>query len=256
MNDNLYMRKIFCILLATAILASCKKDETLRYNNMTMGNIQGNEIISDQGNIFIIKESLFNVDLSSFESKRVMLSCDVLRESAERTYDIRLTGITGVLTKNVKTISDSTPAEDLHVNNPFVIKEIWYSGGYLNMAIETAHKTGSETPHYINLVHEPSEGEGSAYTLILRHNAQGEVPTEEDSDFYGAVGYVSFPISRYIKEDSAKIILKWNSHKFTGNGYSLIESEDQSKEFNWERKGFEQTPGRSITPNLKQRNYL
>ena len=99
------MRKIFFSLLIISALAACKKDETLRYNNVTMGNIHGEEIISDQGNTFVITESLFSVDFDEFESGRVMLSCDVLRQTADKTYDIRLTGITSVLTKNVKTLA-------------------------------------------------------------------------------------------------------------------------------------------------------
>lgn len=246
------MRKIFYSLLIISALAACKKDETLRYNNVTMGNIHGEEIISDQGNTFVITETLFDIDLTSYEGKRVLLSCDVLRQTQESTYDIRLTGIANVLTKNIKTMEQSTPVEDLTIDNPIIIRDIWYSGGYLNLNIDFAQKKGSENYHYINLVHDMSAAGEGVYTFMLRHNAQGEVPTEEDREYFVASGYVSFPISKLITEDAAKLVLKWNSHKFVGSGYSLTQTEERSKEFNWERSGFEQTPNRSTTPNLTQ----
>lgn len=232
------MRKILGTFILIAALASCKKDDTLRYNNITMGNIDGETIISDQGNIFQIAESAFEVDLSKYE--RVLVVCDVLKETAEKTYDIRLTGIARVLEKNIKTMADSTPEEDLTVNDPVVLREIWYSGGYLNMTVETAHKRGSQTAHFINLVQESSE-EGK-HIFSLRHNAMGETPSETDKDYSSATGYVSFPIAEMIKGDSAKIVLKWKSHKFIGGGYSLTESEDVTEDYNWTRGGHEHAP--------------
>ena len=249
------MRKILFSLFIISALAACKKDETLRYNNLTMGNIHGNEIISDQGNTFVITESLFTVDLSEFKSERVMLSCDVLRETASKTYDIRLTGITSVLTKDIKTFAETTEEEDLTVDDPIIIRDLWYAGGYLNMAIEVAQKKGSETPHYLNLVHDTMIGEDGKYTFLLRHNAQGEVPSEEDREFSTGSGYVSFPIANYIKEDAAEIVLVWHSHKFMGSGYSLIQTEMLSHKANWERSGFEQNPSKSSKPSMIMARY-
>ena len=249
------MRKLLYSLFIISALAACKKDETLRYNNVTMGNIHGEEIISDQGNTFVITESLFSVDLNDFDSERVMLVCDVLRETASQTYDIRLTGITSVLTKKIKTFDDTTSEEDLTVDDPIVIRDLWYAGGYLNMAIEVAQKKGSNTPHYLNLVHDTAVAEDGTYTFLLRHNAQGEVPSEEDRDFSTGSGYVSFPISNFIKEDSAKIVLIWNSHKFMGSGYSLIQTEKLCHEAEWERSGFEQNPSKSSKPSMVMAQY-
>lgn len=240
------MRKILYTLFFIATVVSCKKDETLRYNNTTMGNINGEEIISDQGNTFHISEKLFDVDLKSFESGRVMLMCDVLKETAAKTYDIRLTGITSVLTKEIKSMSDSTPEEDLNISNPLVIRNLWYAGGYLNLNIEIAQKKSSETKHFINLVLDSEQSKDGTYTFTLLHNAQGEVPTEDDREYSGAAGYVSFPISKIIKEDSAKIILKWKSHKYAGSGYSLTESEDLTREYNWQRQGYEHAPKAAV----------
>ena len=142
------MKKIFILSLIALAALSCKKDETLRYNNITMGNIEGEVIISDQGNTFNIAESLYQVELGNYE--RALISCDVLSETGEKTYDIRLNSIIRVLDKEVKTMDDSTEEEDLNIDDPIMINEVWYSGGYLNIDIEFFFKTGSETPHFIN----------------------------------------------------------------------------------------------------------
>ncbi len=223
-------------------LTACKKDETLRYNNMTMGNIHGEQIISDQGNIFNITESLFNVNLSSFQNGRVMVLCDVLKETSDSTYDIRLTGISDVLTKKVKTMEDSTPEEDLTADDPLILREIWYSGGYLNMSIEIAIKGGSESVHYINLLRNENGQKDGEYTFILRHNALGEVPSADDREYSTSIGYVSFPIAGIINGDSAKINLEWKSFSTDKGWYNFLESQSIRKEFNWTRNGYEHTP--------------
>lgn len=236
------MRKYFYTLLALCALTACKKDDTLRYGNMTMGNIHGESIISDQGNTFNIAENLFNINLSACKSERVMVLCDVLKETAENTYDIRLTGLTEVLAKNVKTMADSTPEEDLTTDDPLIIREIWYSGGYLNVSIEIAIKAGSGSIHYINLIHEENQEQDGEYTFILRHNASGEVPSADDREYSTSIGYVSFPIAGIIKGEAAKLNLKWKTFKVRNGWYDFYESESVDKGFNWSRSDYEHTP--------------
>ena len=67
------MRKILFVLLTSLTLFACKEDDTLMYGNMTMGNIDGETIISDQGNTFDIVDGYSDLDLSKFEYGRVMI---------------------------------------------------------------------------------------------------------------------------------------------------------------------------------------
>ena len=233
------MKKILLSALIVVIAATgCKKDDTLRYNNLTMGNIVGETIVSDQGNTFDIAETLFEVDLQKFEYGRVLLMCDVLKKTSENRYDIRLTGIESVLTKDVLTQSEITE-DKLMVEDAINIRDIWYGGGYLNLFIELAQKKDSETKHMINLVYD-DQSEEKGYVFILRHNAFGETPSEEDKGYRSAFGYVSFPIAGLIKEDSADITMKWKSHKrLPGGDYSLLETEDITQVCKWERIGYE-----------------
>ena len=241
------MKKITrTLLLITAITTAffaCKKDDTLRYNNATMGNLEENAIISDQGNTLDIVEADSRIDLSTFESKRVMVLCDILKETSENRYDIRLKSAAAVLTKECINQSSITEDNDEYsANDPLIIKELWYSGGYLNMLIEFARKTGSETIHYINLLNDDITSESGKYTFTLLHDAKGETPSADDKDYSSAFSYVSFPISGIIAEDEAQITIKWKSHKFSGAAYSLTETEDISNEYTWKREGFEQNP--------------
>ena len=91
-----YAAFIICII-ATILTVSCKKDDTLRYGNVTMGNLVDGKFISDQGNTFNMVEMNATVDLKKF--RRGIMRCDVLREVGENEYDVRVTYMDTVLTK-------------------------------------------------------------------------------------------------------------------------------------------------------------
>ena len=230
-------------LVAAAAVTSCKKDDTICYNNVTMGNIVGETIVSDQGNTFDIVETPYEINLSDYTYGRIILSCDVLTQTAENRYDIRLHGIESVLTKPAVKKSTITD-EELEVEDAIIIRDIWFGGGYINMLIEFAHKNGSETKHFINLIHDDTSTE-EGYSFILRHNAYGEVPAEGET-YRRSNGYVSFPISQLIEGDQAEISIKWKSHKMTGFGYDLYETEEMTQKGTWKRSTFEHN-----TPTLK-----
>ncbi|MBR2063578.1 MAG: hypothetical protein IJ971_02655 [Bacteroidales bacterium] len=230
------MKRILLSALIVVIAISCKKDDTLRYNNLTMGNIVGETIVSDQGNTFDIAETLLEVDLQKFKYGRVLLMCDVLKKTSENRYDIRLTGIESVLTKDVLTQSEITE-DKLMVEDAINIRDIWYGGGYLNLFIEIAQKKDSETKHMINLVYDDQAKE-EGYVFILRHNAFGETPSEEDKGYRSASGYVSFPIAGLIKEDSADITMKWKSHTRLPEG-DYSQTKEITHQCKWNRIGYE-----------------
>lgn len=242
------MRKIlstFTTLGAIALLslASCSKDDTLYSGNVTMGNIDGETIVSDQGNTFDIAESMFEVTLSDYKYGRVMLACDILKETADKRYDIRLLAISQVLTKEAVKASTITPESELAVEDAIVIRDMWYSGGYLNMLIEFAYKQGSETSHFINLVYDDvtaaeTDSDLKSYTFTLRHNAYGETPKIGET-YLNSTGYVSFPIASIIKEDKAELNIRWKSHRFMDGEYKLYETEDMEHKGEWIRSGFE-----------------
>ena len=99
------MKKITKTLIAIAAgltvlaAASCSKDDTIRYNNATMGNVVNGKFTSDQGNIFNVVEQNCAGKLDTM--KRAFVICDVLSQSEGSTteYDIRLNYMVPVMTK-------------------------------------------------------------------------------------------------------------------------------------------------------------
>ena len=233
------IRKAFICIAAAAVAAvSCQKDDTLQYNNLTMGNIVEGRFVSDQGHIFNIVDQICTGELG--KEKRAMVLCDVLNQTdggAANEYDVRLTNFTRVLEKDAVAL-ESAAEGDLAVENPIHIEQLWFSGGYINMMITYNAKIGSETKHLVNLVY--SKDEQGRYVLNLRHNAFGEVWTEENaSKMMTGSSYVSFPITKFIKEDNAKLVFKWKWHKDVGSRFDYLFEKDYSFEFDWTRSGFE-----------------
>ncbi len=244
------MKKGLIISLAAAVLGlsaiSCtKNDPTLRYSNVTMGNVVNGKFTSDQGNIFNVTEQTCYGKLDTM--KRAFVICDVLKNSgtAENEYDVRVNYIANVLTKDALSISD-IPDMGVYKNDPIIVKDFWFSGGYLNMYITSPVEKNSDKKHLLNLFYEKKDG---AYRFELRHDAMGEVLT--DSSYNGNVtfsyAYVSFPISEIITEDTARYTLTYNSYIINGN---MVSAQTRQVEHNktYEKSKYQQVPDTAATP--------
>ena len=229
-------RKIFfAALLSMICLAACQKDDTLRYSNVTMGNITDGVFISDQGNRFDIKEQTCPGILDTM--KRVIVTCDVLTQTGESTYDIRLNGFASVFTK-APVDSTSVTDADIFVEDPLMVHEMWCSGGYINMYIFLPVKVGSRTSHLINLVRNDKDAAPGTYEFTLKHNAFGEVPTADGSGYTIGGTYVSFPVAGLFAEDKVDIVIHWNSGKEDKED-SDAEDKRNSLIYKWEKGGYE-----------------
>lgn len=232
---------LFVAALVSCAAVSCRKDDTLRYGNVTMGNFTDGRFTSDQGNIFDIVEQNCSGDVR--EMDRAIISCDVLRlvPGTENEYEVRLNQMASVFTKNPVKAGNITD-EDMSVENPVHVEALWFAGGYANMYISFLTKDDSTRKHLINLVLEESPAEDGSYVLTLRHNAFGELPQGEDTDFVLAGSYVSFPLSGLFEEEGkVRMTLKWKWYKSAG-AWIVDEIEDYSVSCEWDRSGFEQAP--------------
>lgn len=233
----------FAVVAICAILAgSCKKDDTIQYNNITMGNVTGGRFVSDNGNIFNVVEQNCAGVLDTMQ--RAIVLCDILNrttEGSEYEYDIRLNDMAWVLTKEIIPAGTLTEEDaDKLVEDPISIEDIWISGGYLNIYIVFPVKTDSKTSHMINLVETENDGDG--YSFTLRHNAFTETLTPENSHmFQMGGGYVSFPLSTFITESKADIKITWKWHKTAGNGLST-ETEFHERSGTYEKGGHDNVP--------------
>ena len=273
-----YIIRIAAALAAFMIMASCAKDDTIRYNNITLGNFVGDKFVSDQGNEFTIVENMTGEKFDGI--KRAIMQCDVLRkvQGTENGYEVRVHYVGEVLTKNpVETAVAAADPEKI-VEDPIKIEDAWISGGYLNMYVMfeiQAYPPKENSKHMVNLVFTESEVGSGKYNLTLRHNSFGETlpPAEEDSeDENGTEGseggdnsedpeassqmsvkatdliqwglsgaYVCFQISDLIQENEAEITLKWNEHIIVENIWTA-KTHERTATLTYSKDNFEQAP--------------
>ena len=269
-----YIIRIAAALAAFMIMASCAKDDTIRYNNITLGNFVGDKFVSDQGNEFTIVENMTGEKFDGI--KRAIMQCDVLRkvQGTENGYEVRVHYVGEVLTKSpVETAVAAADPEKI-VEDPIKIEDAWISGGYLNMYVMfeiQAYPPKENSKHMVNLVFDENGTGSGKYTMTLRHNAYGEtLPTDsadndnsneessdEDSDNddggemepqgqnpiqWGLTGaYVCFQISDLIQENEAEITLKWNEHIIVENIWTA-ETHERTADLSYSKDNFEQAP--------------
>lgn len=242
--------KEIIIAFAAGIIAfagtSCQKDETLYYNNATMGNIVNGQFTSDQGNRFNVVEQFCGGQLDTM--KRAFIVCDVLNAAgSSNEFDVRLNYISPVLTKNAIPSSEISSTEPFH-NDPIILSDLWISGGYVNMYITIPVARGSDKKHEIKFVLDETEKSDSTYTFLIRHNAAGEVLKEnaDNGDMILASAYASFPVSNIIKEDKAKICLKWMRYIVAGQNIISAQSEERQITRPYTKGSFEQVPATAV----------
>ena len=217
--------------LALSAFTSCQKDDTILYYSTSIGNITDGKFISDQGNIL----NLTNVAIEKeFEGvKRAMINCDMVQQADDniKEYDVRLLNWTSVLVKDA-ILPEQAVAGDNSVQDPVVIKDAWCSGGYLNLLIQFFKSYGSTQSHLVNLVYEGNEN--GEYRFNFRHNSFGET-------YYltlNASAYVSFPITKIIKEEKARITIGWKSWHIMPDGSIINSVIDRTATFDYERNSF------------------
>lgn len=247
-------KSLLLAFMAFATLTSCKQDDTLQYNNLTMGNVTNGTFVSDQGNIFNVVERNCSGDLESMD--RAIILCDVLKkvEGTENEYDIRLNNLAQVLTKSPITKVEADASESTAVQDPIGIDQAWISGGYINMYVIYEVKSYSSTKnHIVNLVLDEKESSEGKYSFTLRHNSAGESIKYDKNIYLIAGSYVSFPISDLIKENSADIQISYEWYKSAGNGLS---SETQVNSFNisYTKGGFEHVPSKLASKTTNKLN--
>ena len=246
---KLIRKSIICIIAAVAALTSCKEDNTLQYNNYTMGNVVDGTFTSDQGNIFNVVEQNCAGDLTSL--KRAIVLCDVLNkvEGSDNEYDVRLNGMASVLDKAPITEAEAEADEEKTVEDPVTIQDNWIAGGYINMYVKLPYKQSSKTIHEINLIKIETK-DGYAFRLV--HNANGETMTDSTMyDFVEGGGYFSFPISSIITEEEARVRFEWKWYRVLGTSIDLNSTDFYYTEFVY-KKGYEHIPsGLSLASTVR-----
>ena len=238
--NRLDIKRTFIAIAAAAyalLAVSCQTDDTLAYNNMTMGNVVDGRFVSDQGNTFNVVSQICEGRLE--DEERALILCDVLNQTkaASNEYDIHLRSFVKVLEKDAVALEEAQEGE-IAVKDPIHIDQLWFAGGYLNMLVKFHTNGNSEAKHLVNLVY--SKDEKGAYVLEFRHNAFGDKMGEDNAETIKVSGgYVSFPITKLIKEDDAKIVLNWKWYKSQDSGYDFKTEDDYEFKYDWKRSKFE-----------------
>ena len=238
------MKKLIIFIIAgIAALAatSCDKDNTLRYNNFTMGNIVDGKFVSDQGNTFNVVEQTCSGRLDTL--KRAIVLCDVLYQEEGGDYAVRLTNFQRVLAKSPVNASETTD-ESILTQDPIILSDLWISGGYINMRLTLPVKIDSNQPHIINLLYDDADKTEGTYKFTLLHNAGGEVLKTDSSnnDMYLANAYVSFPVTSIIPDETANLWLTWKSYKVNSQFMVSSDTVEKTYEINYVKGAFEQAP--------------
>ncbi|SHF65889.1 NigD-like protein [Mariniphaga anaerophila] len=134
--------------------------------------------------------------------ERVLLNYTILDDNANDGSDadrfyIKVNSVKKVLLKGIMDITEEN--QDSIGNDPIIVKHAWMTDSLLNFEIKY---WGRYEVHYINLVKEPGELDGSqAIELELRHNDNGD---REDLPF---AAYVSFNLNqlKIAGQDSVKV---------------------------------------------------
>ncbi len=230
-------------VLALSAISCSKGDDTLRYNNITMGNVVDGTFISDQGNVFNIVEPTIVSGLDTM--KRAFTICDILSKTAgaENSYDVRLNYLANVVTKNAIPSSEIA-GKPSPVNDPLIIQDIWISGGYVNIYIIAPVKKLDGKKHEIIFVHDEANSGNGTYKFQVYHNAYGDVlkDNDENKDLVLASGYASFPVSSIIKEDNATVKLEWNSYVVLNQSLISAKTETCRAEKKYDKSEFQQAP--------------
>lgn len=238
---------ISAIIMALATV-SCSKDNTLRYNNMTMGNMVNGKFVSDQGNTFNVVEQECAGKLDTMH--RAFVVCDILNSvnGSDTEYDVRLNYISNVLTKSPVAASEITD-EKLLINDPMLLADWWVSGGYVNLYVCVPIKRTGNTPHVLTFIYEDTKKEDGKYRFLIRHNANGETlkDNETNYDMVLAYAYASFPIASIIKEDEAQVIIEWESY-LVSNSAVHADSKTESSSTLYSKKSYEQPAISSVNP--------
>lgn len=177
------------LLAALTLFTSCKKDDTIRYGNMTLGNFAGDLFISDQGNEFSIVENNSGQEFN--DAKRGIMVCDVLKkvEGTTNGYEVRVTDYLEVLTKSPVEAAEAALDADKLVEDPIMIAETWVSGGYINMYVMfevQVNPKKEDSQHMVNLVFTESDKGTGKYSFTLRHNSFGETLNAKEESGEGA----------------------------------------------------------------------
>jgi hypothetical protein len=182
---------ISLIAVSPFILQSCDDDPEVYYVRMVTLKLDGNDkylLETDNGD----KINIVSSDVRWYKpekDQRVLIYYDLLSKDDEKTYNIHLEHISGILTKTVEelTVDD----EEKYGNDKVYIEKMWIGGDYLNVRFR--FYLPYYTKHRVSLVKNTIvENPDDDYIYLeYRYNNEDDItPAMRRS-------YVSFDLGEY-----------------------------------------------------------
>ena len=219
----------FVALAAMLAFTGCNFDNALLYNQMTMGQVSGSNIVTDEGITYVVTENETESDYTGQE--RIVFRFDVLEKgTSENTYSIRLLDYATVFVSDP--VNKSSQSEEWFGNDGINLESGWFSGEYLNLYLTITMLQGSKTEHRVRLMFDDTADNSDTLHFYLKHNGFGE--TYDSDSAISKIGrystYASFPVKSYIPSgaDGINVKVEWDWFKMEGNQY-LTEKEHHSE---------------------------
>lgn len=226
------MRKILLILAAAFCLTACFEDdreEILFSNYYGFGDVSGSRITMRRDGITLnVTED--KSDGAWQREKRIFLRCDVLRETAPDTYDIRMIDSAPVIERDALVKSQSS--EEVYGNDAVSFDQDWGFDAQtvtINMACRYTSLQKSDKQHTLNLVFDDLRSSTDTLFFELRHQGFGESYENTDyeaTDFQVNGSYLTFDFSGVMPAGVGKSIIvsiEWDW--LVTNGYDMLERE-------------------------------
>lgn len=217
----------FIAVLASACLVSCEKNSGALFTNASFfGEVQGNTIIVNGTNKYVVTED--ETDAGWQKNKRNFFQGDVLNKSEDGgSYTMRIKSYSKVDIREVLTKGIDDP--EVYGSNATCLFEDWGlnpTTGLFDISYLVTFKPESETEHTVDLVFDPERSKQDTVFFELHHNAFGESFENEEietSKLATGIGYTTFnmkPVFSNIQGDSVVISIEWDWFKQSGEAIS------------------------------------
>ena len=164
------MKRILIALLVPLLLTGCRKDGFLSYTGRETGYIQDGVFTTDEGVKLVVEGNGRNYDIRS--GRRVLVGYQITAIGTNGSYTIDLQELLETVTVVPVPASESI---GLVTDDPVLVDEAWFSGGYLNMTVSYGGKDASL--HSFPMTYET---DGKQTVLRLYHDARESVTANTD----------------------------------------------------------------------------
>jgi hypothetical protein len=200
---------LLIMIIGLLMTTSCLKDTNsltqywLSYGVVT-GSAGNYNIRVDDGTILYPDAGSQSL-VAQYATNRVLVNYTVISskiENSDTSYNVKVSSVDKLLVKSVVALTKQN-ADSLG-NDPINVYNFWFGNNFLNVNFSFLQNTKT---HLIDLAKDTIQSDPTAVSLLLRHNAYGDLPSYEQA------GFVSFDLTSLLNgKDSVNIDVKFNDY--------------------------------------------